>query len=297
VRNELIDVADAELLLISGFPSVQFGHVTSPMGAGANLSAFFAQLNQQPRRGHDVAFNVVTQQQARVRPDAPGFDPSAIPTGDGVDLHYQPLGRRTLAAGESMAVDIAAAEADYERIVEWTIPDSRDPQGRQMRSPPDDADAIWDALRFRNPFAFPMTTAPAMIVAHGQFNGQRTSYWANPGEQTTLQVTRALSVRALHSEQEEPDDRQYIHVGGQRYRRVLVKGELVVNNHRQEDVKLVIRREFSGDLVQAAGNPTVTLAESGVYSVNRRNALLWTLPVASGAEQRLTYQYTVLVLY
>ena len=58
---------------------------------------------------------------------APGGEPlPPVPEGEGVDIHYLPVGRHSLAVGEAVALDTAAAEADYERIVEWTIPDSRD---------------------------------------------------------------------------------------------------------------------------------------------------------------------------
>jgi hypothetical protein len=38
-----------------------------------------------------------------------------------------------------------------------------------------------------------------------------------------------------------------------------------------------------------------SLLAEGVYSVNRRNDLLWTLPLKSGEQRKLKYTYTVLV--
>ena len=37
VKNELADLDGTEVMLISGFPSVQFAHVTSPLAAGTSL--------------------------------------------------------------------------------------------------------------------------------------------------------------------------------------------------------------------------------------------------------------------
>ncbi len=43
------------------------------------------------------------------------------------------------------------------------------------------------------------------------------------------------------------------------------------------------------------GEPECVLREEGVYSVNGRNELVWTLGLAPGEEIGLIYQYTVLV--
>jgi hypothetical protein len=85
------------------------------------------------------------------------------------------------------------------------------------------------------------------------------------------------------------------YIGGNDFQRVSVEGQLVVSNHRGEVVDMVIRRQFSGDLSKADGDPKKSLREEGVYSVNRRNELTWTLQIKPGAQQTLKYEYTVLV--
>ena len=59
---------------------------------------------------------------------------------------------------------------------------------------------------------------------------------------------------------------------------------------------MVVRRRFSGELVQAEGTPKSSLLAEGVHSINRRNEMVWTLPLKSGEEVKLKYTYTVLVL-
>ena len=179
------------------------------------------------------------------------------------------------------------------------MPDTRNAYGQPERNE-GTADDAWDALRFKNPLAFPMTTGPAAVVSGGQFNGQRTSFWVNSGEETVLRVEKALSVRTRATESEQlPRDgasaRDLIWVGGRQYRRTTVEGELAVSNHRKETISLVIRRRFSGELVSADADPKRQLREEGAYSVNKRQELLWTLVLKGGEEKRLKYTYTVLV--
>lgn len=303
IKNEMEVIEDAQIRLISGFPSVRFANVTSPLSLNQTWTNFFQQLNQRYSEGHASLRNVISQQAVAFNRASPegGTDLSAIPTGDGVDLHYQDIGKQAMAEGDSLTLETASAKAPYERIVEWVVPDTRRDDGvyisagERDNDPEKFQDAVWDAVRFRNPLEFPMTTAPAIIVAGGRFNGQQMSFWVNRGEETTLHVTKALSVRTRSVEHEVEGSREVIYVGGNPYRKTSVQGELQANNHRKESVTLVIRRRFSGELISADQTPKQTLLEEGVYSINKRNQLLWTLTLKPGEEAKIGYRYTVLV--
>ncbi|MEM7394703.1 MAG: hypothetical protein AAF492_20405, partial [Verrucomicrobiota bacterium] len=304
IKNEMEDLEDAELYLISGYPSIQFSHVTSPLSLRTTWTAFFQQLSQDPQSGHHSMGQFAMTQNAAYNYAAPPSGNTGGPTmpaGEGPDIHYQPVGKRTLNEGDSLLFSVASAEADYERIVEWIVPDTRRADGRYLseherrRKPEEYRDAAWDALRFKNPLPFPMTTGAAMITGKDRFQGQRMTYWVNKGEQTTLHITKALSLRTRHVEHEEKGEREIVYVGGDDYNKTVVKGELLIDNHRNETVPVVIRRRFSGELLEADGDPHSVLREEGVWSVNKRNELTWSIILKPGAEQKLTYRYSVLV--
>ena len=304
IKNELQDTEDADMYLISGFPSVQFAHVTSPLSLNTTWTSFFQQLSQQTRPYSGLA-HAATQQAVLTNAIVPeqGIDLSAIPLGEGPDIHYQPIGRRSLKAGDALALPVASAPAPYERIIEWIVPDTRGPNGqylpehRYQENPDAYRDAAWDAVRFKNPLPFPMTTGPVMIVEDGQFLGQQMCYWTNTGETATVHITKALSIRTRSVEHEVDGERQQVYIFGQRYQKTQVQGELTVSNHRNEAVSLLIRRRFSGDLVEAGGEPKCVLLEEGVWSVNKRNELTWTLELQPGEEKNLTCRYNVHVYF
>ena len=312
IRNELVDFADTEVSLISGYPSVQFNNVVSPLAANQTWANFFGQLNGASR-GQVFDNSMVTQQMAytsnmrAISPVAPAIAPN---TGDTLDLNFHPIGKRTLKKGSAISLATGKAEAEYERIVDWTIPDNRDEWGHPTgsngrRVDPGSGetlqDDIWDALKFKNPLPFPMTSAPAMVVTAGNFSGQRSVLWTNKGEEATLRVNKALSIRARHVEYENQTgangaaERDLVYLGGRRFRKVTVNGELRLCNHRAVDVKLIIKRHFSGDYVKGDGNPKIDLREEGVWTVNKRNELVWTINLKPAEEQTIKYQYTVLI--
>ena len=133
VRNELADLDGAEVRLISGYPSVQFSHVLSPLAPRVNWAAFFEQLGSGGERDDDLMSNrVVSQQRVIDNSRAGSFDLAlgAIPSGEGADLHYQSIGKRTLAEGEALALSVARGKADYTRVVEWLVPDNRNAYGQ-----------------------------------------------------------------------------------------------------------------------------------------------------------------------
>jgi hypothetical protein len=302
IKNELTDLEGAEVRLISGFPSVQFAHVRSLLAPGTTLAGFFQELSGGMYQMADSMRNSVMTQQFVMNNPRVGFNVAigAIPTGEGVDLHYQSIGKRTLKDGDTLALTVGKGKSGYERIVEWLIPDTRNEYGsHDGRGHGGEDDDAWDALKFKNPLAYPMTTGPALVTANGAFNGQRTTYWVNAGEETVLRVGKALSIRtrSLENEQIAKDGsgRDLIWIGGRQFRKSIVEGEIAVSNHRKETVQMVIRRRFSGELSRADGSPKSSLREEGIYSINKRYELVWTMPLKAGEEQTIKYSYSVLV--
>ncbi len=105
VKNELEDLVDVEIHLISGFPSVEFSHVLSPLSPRTSWANFFRQLNR--RLGNQNL--IITQNVASYGGscDAGGVETSITPEGEGVDLHYHSIGKRSLLEGETLMLSVA----------------------------------------------------------------------------------------------------------------------------------------------------------------------------------------------
>ena len=307
IKNELEDINNAQINLISGFPSIEFAHVTSPLSLNTSWSNFFKQLSSRKQESHQVASNMAVQSQmvamTAVSPNALQSSSSPELVDGGVDIHYQSLGSISLKEGSSMSLQIDSSKTKYEKVVEWFIPDNRSEDGRLIdkyridREPKKYQDSLWDALKFKNPFDFPMTTAPATIYYKERFAGQQLSHWANPSEEMTMRVTKALSIRALQNEYEVKENKrsETLLMWGDRFRTGHVKATLTLKNYRNENVAMVIRRRFSGNLNKADGEPKTKLIEKGVYSINPRNEVTWNINLKSGEEKNISFTYNVLI--
>jgi hypothetical protein len=301
IKNELMPLAGVDLSLISGFPNVEFGHVDSPLWQGSSLASFFQQISRKPGLGSAGIMGnqaVIYNRASEVETGAP-IPEISEPGATSQDLHFESIGKRTLAAGDALALEVATGEAPYERVVEWKIADKRDAWGQYLSRNRGDAEEppdVWDSVIFQNPLKFPMTTASATIREDGQFRGQSQSNWTNPGQRSCLHVTKALSLQTDHTEIEEPGKRENeIWMGGRRYYRAMVKAEARVRNFRNSPVTLLMKAQFSGTLIEAEEGPGDTLRRDGVISVNPRHELEWKLSLAPDTEKKIVYRYSVLV--
>ncbi|MBC7980695.1 MAG: hypothetical protein H7Y36_09055 [Armatimonadetes bacterium] len=300
IKNEMNDLVETELQLISGYPNVRFGSVDSPLWPGTALAAFFQQLDQSGNPGGGGGGGILSNQLA-MSPSraADGMAVMALPANAeegnaSDDIHYESVGKKSMKAGDSLSLEVAAATAKYERVVEWTVADPRDFWGRYQNQQTAENPA-WDAVRFTNPFKFPMTTAPAIVMEQGKFRGQSLSEWVNPGQETTIPITRALSIRHESNETEEEGERAIVFIAGNDFQKTIVKGLLTVENFRNKEVTMSIKCEFSGKLLEAELEPKSSLRADGVYSVNPRRKLEWTVKLPAGEEKLIQYRYEVLV--
>ncbi len=305
VKNELSDLNDTDLSLISGFPSVRFATVTSPLAVSRTWDDFFQQLAAAQSGDYDGSASVLSnsgiqsQQAANNTADTRrGVDPSAPPAGESADIHYHSIGRRTLAQGDALLTTVASAGADYRRLVQWRVrdPNEVEPRGRNGRQGDDaQADQPWDVVRFVNPFPFPMTTGPIVLVAGGHFSAQALSDWTNPGSPDTIRVTRALSVAARSAVAEDPGaQRQDVVVLGHPHVQVTMRGDLTFANHRATPVTLEVVRDLWGELLSADGTPERVPQENSVDDLQRHWTLRWTVTLKPGEEGRLAYRYTTI---
>ena len=296
----MLDLAETEVRLISGFPNVRFANVDSPLDPTVPLAEFFRQVGQGAAEpGLNIISNAIVSQSVgptRRAESTPPPGPADEPGRASDDLHFRSIGRRSLHPGDTLSLDLARAEAAFERIVDWTIPDRRNARGQYNRDPQSGGDdGPWDAVRFQNPFDFPMTTAAAVVIDKGAFRGQSETYWTNPGQPASIRITRALSVRTVVSEVEEEGAREVVWIGGNDYQRTSVKGTLDMENFRDHEVTMVVRCQFSGELLEASGKPKASLRPEGAVQVNPQRELEWTIKLAPKASQSLAFRHNVLV--
>lgn len=308
VVNEWHELKNTDISLISGFPRIEYQHVRAPFSSSSSMNTFFQQL---ANRNHTPNSSILTQQMVMTNaipsnlPVPYAIGNTSVTYGEGPDVYFHNIGKRDLAYGDTLFLSNGKATADYERVVEWSVPDSRDRFGRSTQENGDsEKQEAWDKLRFRNPLPFPMTTAPATVVSKGSFFGQNTSYWAAPGEVTKVPVTKSMNVRVYGLEYEkdmESSPKKFdssnnrVYKYGSWYRKTTVNVELEISNNRAEKIKMLVDRCFSGEIVQTPDGATVFPLNEELNGPNRRQKIQWEFPLGAGETKKVTFSYTILI--
>ncbi len=318
--NELEDLNEVEFSLVSGFPNLDYLQVTSPLATGMTIRNFLQQLG---KGDFYPAEEAVYADRAQYYMSAPKFmSASAVSplksSGQSEDIHFTSAGKFSLAKGEVFYKALNTAQAKYERLVEWEIPDRRDSWGRQQDNNNSTGGELWDAVRFKNPLKSPITTAPIEIVDGEKLLGQTTINWVNPNEETVVRIAQAQTVTGIRTEYEaekakkpkevkEPversgyvefvsmDDFEIVSIAGYNYRKATVNGEIKLHNFRSSEAKITVKLQFSGKLLSAEGGATSKQLEIGIYNINPRNELSWEFSLKPGEELIYKYQYSVLI--
>ena len=132
IKNELSDLDQAELRLISGFPSVQFSDMCrSPLSPLQTWASFFQEITSGRAQRACPPFASTAGRQrdrSRLRPQYHAPSPwarASIST-------FKPSASARSAREKRCLCRLPRTKPSYERIVEWLISDNRDAMGRHL---------------------------------------------------------------------------------------------------------------------------------------------------------------------
>lgn len=279
VTNNLEDLKDTDIVLFTGSPNIETRQQIAVRKQKSNRVMAFAAARPESADG--------------------AFTPAS---GTTEDIQSRSIGKFSLKKGDTLFLPLDAAETDFKRIVVWNIPDKRDHWGRGNRN---DTGELYDAITFKNPFKDAICGSLAHVVDGGKELGLVRSNWINPNAEATLEISKCFTVTGKQREYEERSNnsgmvsgksmRGVEHIAGHNYRKVTVNGEITLKNHRKTPATVKVTQQFSGELVRSDNAPECNYLDRGIYSVNPQGELKWNLTLPPGKEQKLTYQYTVLV--
>lgn len=301
IVNDLVDLEDVPVSLISGFPNLSFSGVTSPLGLSGGFDAFAQELAMAGREGASRRESVMTQQaiMSNFAPRHVEVDvgPAA---GEAEDLYFHELGRLTLAKGQRASVSLFQTKTAYEHVHRWEVPDllNEYDQYRSYRGQPEEREApqeVWHMLRLTNPLAMPWTTAPILVARGPRPLGQDICSYTAPRGKVLVKITKALTVQADQREVETARKRDAERWAGNSYDRVDIRGELQLVNGKSEKITVEVTKELSGAGVKAEPAARLEVLARGLRRPNPTNRLTWTVTLEPGQEAKLAYEYQVLV--
>ena len=225
-------------------------------------------------------------------PDAP---PSKWSASGMEDVQYKSVGKLTMDKGDVLYLPIASEKTDFEYVTTWSAP----LQGEFAFGEQTPDTNVWSTVRFRNPFAFALTTAPYEIERDGKILGQSTGSWFGARELASVKITHALGVSCTMSHFESGNRDRVFRVPRTeglpelRYRYPDVTVELALVNRTGKDVKLSVDSVFFGELIEADENPAKSVMTTD-RTMNSKNRLVWDITLPANSKKTLTYTYKVI---
>jgi hypothetical protein len=308
IMNDLGDLENIDLKLITGFPHVRFINAWDPLTSGMTVDQFVGGLMQLGAAAADaapMAQNAYAGRMAEGGGFGGGggfepFDPGQLEGQQLEDLFFYTLPRVTLDKGERGYYVQFQEEADYEHVYTLDLPETgwatNEAEYRGMPTP----DSIWDVwhtLEFTNPSQFPLTTAAATTFKDGQIIGQDMLNYTAPKSKATLKITKALDIRPDLVEEEL--DRQINAIPRTSYTRgydlITAKGTIQLVNYKSQTVKVKVLKQLVGEVTSASHNGAVVKNRVGLRAVNPNSEVRWTLDLKAGEKVELTYNFKVYV--
>lgn len=306
VINEVADLQEIHLDLVTGFPNIQFADVNSPVAMSQNLEGFLRALTsgrsesggrRDMMRQQAMLSNIATYED-EVSAPLPGYSTAQKGTVS-EDLFLYPVERFTLKRGETACIPLFTAEIPYRHLYIWKIPDMLNPSGHYRQDRDSDeqklAEEVWHSCRLVNNMEMPWTTAAVEFVTNGQFTGQDVCYYTAPGAETTIRINRAMNVVAEEIELELERERNVSKFNGYAYDLVKVSGELKLHNRQNKSVTVEVTKNLSGELLETAPQARDIPTAKGLKRVNPSHVLVWEVELKPGQELKLTYSYQVYV--
>lgn len=305
IVNELTDLVNVDLSLVTGFPNIKFADIHSPIALTRTLSAlmssmssdFFAagvesdllgQLAVRGGRSSDQSYS----------PQMPAY--SAAESGAvAEDLFLYPVGKISLRANETAYLPLFSEELPYKHVYTWYIPDILDEYERYNSAEQDEDEAygeiVWHIARIENNTGFPLTTASAEFVKDGIFVGQDVCYYTAPGEKADIKINRAMNIIAERNEYEVERQRNAGEFYGWHFDLVTVEGELKIRNRTDKAITLEITKTLSGEVLSIEPSAEHEKIAKGLQRVNPRHNLVWTIELDAGESKTISYKYEVYV--
>jgi len=263
IINEMTDLHETDVNLVIGVPTFAFKDTIDPIAlqqTAAQLSQYFQNDPRADGRQGLLAGNfgnAIMTQTARMSEYRPNSEPGPAPPdameGSGSeDLFVFNIKRLSLRKGERTVVHVVEYTIPYEDIFVLDLPFTAPPELRANNSQQTELQRLFAApkvmhkVRLQNKGAYPLTTAPALIMRDSSVIAQGMMTYTAAGAATDLPLTAAIDIQVQRSESETKRTPNALQQGSAAYARIDMEGKITLINHRKTPAKIEINRYVLG---------------------------------------------------
>lgn len=288
IVNNLMDMENVSLELITGFPSLEYADQTDPM-------ADFAKKVTPSllRKGWQATGYAVNSASETLGDDSDGFGSAmaASAPAEGVqseDLFFYPVAQFSAREGDVVALPLFAAELDYQHVYTWDVADPST-FARQRGSTHRLSD-VWHCVRMKNTLSVPLTKAPVEFTSQNRIAGQNTMPYTPAGGECTVKMNKAVNVITDQSLSLVKREKYRSLRNRDTYRTENEVG-LSLENKTGKDITVEIKQRLNGIVSQASDGAKTSVEVNFNDPENPSSAVQWTLHLKPGERKTVSYHY------
>lgn len=290
IINELADMKDVELRLVSGFPALGEAIVPSPLNRAMKLQDFLKRLGFLTEERNNSMRMMSAGVAAPCVAESDDFEDDEGEEGSKQveDLFFYTLPHFSCERGRSLLRELFSCEVPYSHVYTCRVP-NQSMLERLSRSGDPVAD-VWHCIRLSNSSNQAWSTGIVTCTTGGQIAARSTLYFAAPGAETLLRLNK--SMQAMVQCSEELVKREERNVPGRRNDSVTVsafRGTVTLRNSSDRPMELRLTKEVNGLVTEAGKEGKINVSPS--YSGNPHSVITWKFTVSPGEEAELTYAY------
>jgi hypothetical protein len=197
------------------------------------------------------------------------------PVAESGELQYYTKTAFSLRPGERAMTTIFESEVAVAPFFDWNA----------------DGEHVEYVVKLKNTTGNPFTMGPVFVVEDLRPVGQaQMQYTANGGE-AELRMAKAVGLKVEARQVEESRGTAPILVGDTRFLPIVMKGMLTVENFRDREAEVRIRRTAMGKVLEVLTGGAVKDTQVAANNPNSRNLIEWTLKVPAGVKLEAVYRY------
>jgi hypothetical protein len=281
--NELADIDDVTANLVIGVPSFAFKDTMDPISlqlSAAQLSPYFQQGDRMSSLSNAIMSQVSSRAEARggASPAPVGLDlgPDLPESTQSEDLFVFTVRHVTMKKGERMVSPVADYTIPYKDVFTLDLPFAPPPDVRTNLNTEQgaaiarllEAPQVVHKVRFTNKGAYPLTTAPALVVRDSRVLAQGTMTYTAIGATSDLEITKAVDITVAKSDAESGRVPNAVQYQNNAFARVDLAGKITLTNYRDQTVDVEVTRNVLGNVTAADNGGAITkvnVLEDGTY--------------------------------
>ena len=201
--------------------------------------------------------------------------------------HFQWVGTHSLNLGETLRVQLHSTEVNVQPVV---FLHCQSPGRSNLSDGFSDKSAnneLWDAVRFRNPFDFPLISGKALITESSQFRGRARLSYTAVNSHAIVPISAAEGVETALFDKSLESTKNSASSSPRR------EGKIRLHNHREQPIEMVIHCDVPGQVLSADGQAHL----SGVWhDTNEQESevqsrITWRFELQPNESRSLRYRY------